>query len=142
MIIDHDDTHDVLQNTLIKVWKGLGKFRADSGFYTWLYRIATNEALSFIKKNNKYLTRSLNISAIEGQAYYEDDPLYSGSEISMRLHKAVLSLPQKQQLVFNMKYFDELKYEEISEILGTSVGALKTSYHLAVKKIEKQVLTD
>lgn len=142
MIVDHDDTDDVLQNTFIKVWKGLSKFRAESGLYTWLYRIATNEALSFIKKNKRLQTQSLEESTLGSQSYLENESHYSGTEISQRLQKAVVSLPHKQQLVFNMKYFDELKYEEISEILGTSVGALKASYHLAVKKIEKQVLID
>lgn len=142
MIIDHDDTDDVLQNTFIKVWKGISKFRSDSGLYTWLYRIATNEALSFIKKNKRMQTQSLEESALRDQSYIDNETHYTGNEISLRLHKAVVSLPHKQQLVFNMKYFDELKYEEISEILGTSVGALKASYHLAVKKIEKQVLID
>jgi len=142
MVIVHDDADDVLQNTFIKVWKGLHNFRQDSQLYTWLYRIATNEALSFIKKNNRFRTINIEGSGSEITSYLENDPLYSSNEISARLHKAVLSLPNKQQLVFNMKYFDELKYEEISDILGTSVGALKASYHIAVKKIEKQVLID
>ena len=142
MVIVHDDADDVLQNTFIKVWKGLHNFRQDSQLYTWLYRIATNEALSFIKKNNRFRTINIEGLGSEITSHLENDPLYSSNEISARLHKAVLSLPNKQQLVFNMKYFDELKYEEISDILGTSVGALKASYHIAVKKIEKQVLID
>jgi len=142
MVIVHDDADDVLQNTFIKVWKGLHNFRQDSQLYTWLYRIATNEALSYIKKNNRFRTINIEGLGSEITSHLENDPLYSSNEISTRLHKAVLSLPNKQQLVFNMKYFDELKYEEISDILGTSVGALKASYHIAVKKIEKQVLID
>ena len=142
LLVDHDDTDDVLQNTLINAWRAIPKFRHDSQLYTWLYRIATNEALSFIKKS-----RRARLLAYEegGQAMSDlvDTSSYiSGDEISMKLQKAVLMLPAKQRLVFNMKYFDEMKYEDISEVLGTSVGGLKASYHLAVKKIEKQVLQD
>ena len=142
MMGSHDDTDDVLQNTFIKVWQGLNNFRAESQLYTWLYRIATNEALSYIKKNRRNKTQSSDDAEREIGTRAVNDSLYTGDEISMKLQKAVLMLPPKQQLVFNMKYFDELKYDEISSILGTSVGALKASYHLAVKKIEKLVLKD
>jgi RNA polymerase sigma factor (sigma-70 family) len=142
MVLSHDDTDDVLQNTFIKVWKGLNSFREDSQLYTWLYRIATNEALTHLKKKKRNKTVSLDEAGIEGNPSTDTQLGYSGDEISSKLHKAVLRLPPKQQLVFNMKYFDELKYEEISSILGTTVGALKASYHLAVKKIENQILID
>jgi RNA polymerase sigma-70 factor (ECF subfamily) len=142
MLVDHDDTDDVLQNTLINAWRALPKFRKDAQLFTWLYRIATNEALSFIKK----FRRERYIAYEEGGQEMSNliDTSYgiSGDEISIKLQKAVLMLPAKQRLVFNMKYFDEMKYEDISEVLGTSVGALKASYHLAVKKIEKNVVGD
>lgn len=136
IVIDHDDTDDVLQNTFIKVWKGLENFREDSKLYTWLYRIATNEALSFLKK--KRTTMFIPMVDVERKLSesLESDVYFSGEAIQKKLQQAILKLPEKQRLVFNMKYFDDLKYEEISEILGTSVGALKASYHLAVKKIE------
>jgi RNA polymerase sigma factor (sigma-70 family) len=142
LVVSHDDTDDVLQNTFIKVWKGLNSFREDSQLYTWLYRIATNEALTHLKKKKRNKTISLDIAGIEVNPSTDNQLGYGGDEISSKLHKAVLMLPPKQQLVFNMKYFDELKYEEISSILGTTVGALKASYHLAVKKIENQILID
>jgi len=141
LLIDHQDTDDVLQNTFIKVWTGLENFREDSGLYTWLYRIATNEALTFLnnrKKRNLFLadpTKQLADSL-------EQDPYFNGDELQLKLQKALLTLPEKQRLVFNMKYFDEMKYEEMAEILETSVGALKASFHHAVKKIEKFVLED
>ncbi len=139
-LVNHEDADDVLQNTFIKVWQGLAKFRSESQLFTWLYRIATNESLIFIKKAKRHKAISLEEGGHELAACLDNDPLISGDEISIKLQKAILMLPAKQRLVFNMKYFDELKYHEMSAILGTSVGALKTSYHLAVKKIEKQVL--
>lgn len=142
LLISHDDTDDVLQNTFIKVWKGLKNFREESQLYTWLYRIATNEALSLLKKNKRNKALSLDEAGREILAFTGNDPLYTGDEINNKLQMAVFTLPPKQRLVFNMKYFDEMKYEEISSVLGTSVGALKASYHLAVKKIEKQIITD
>jgi RNA polymerase sigma-70 factor (ECF subfamily) len=137
IVIKHDDTDDILQNTFIKVWKGLNGFREDSKLYTWLYRIATNESLTFLKQQKtKYL---LPIGDYENQLKetLESDVSFNGDEIQLKLQKAILELPEKQRIVFNMKYFDEIKYEEMAEILGTSVGALKASYHHAVKKIEK-----
>lgn len=137
IVIKHDDTDDILQNTFIKVWKGLDGFREDSKLYTWLYRIATNESLTFLKQQKtKYL---LPIGDYENQLKetLESDVSFNGDEIQLKLQKAILELPEKQRIVFNMKYFDEIKYEEMAEILGTSVGALKASYHHAVKKIEK-----
>lgn len=137
MVIDHDDANDVVQNVFIKVWQNLSKFREDSNFYTWLYRIATNESITFLKrKKNKYFLPIDDLSQ-QLSAPIESGRNYDGDEIQDKLQKAVLTLPTKQRLIFNMKYYEELKYDEISEILGTSVGALKASYHHAVKKIEK-----
>ncbi len=142
MVLNHNDSDDVLQNTFIKVWKGLPGFRGESQLFTWLYRIASNEALSFLKKNRPYHSLSLNDAEQELAGHTDDDPLYTGDEISKKLQQAILSLPPKQRLIFNMKYFEEMKYKDISAVLGTSIGALKASYHLAVKKIEKQILPD
>jgi RNA polymerase sigma-70 factor (ECF subfamily) len=137
IVISQDDADDVVQNTFLKVWGGLGNFREDSQLFTWLYRIATNEALTFLKrKRTKFL---LPIIDVEQQLAntIESDPYFDGNELQAKLQKAIIKLPVKQRLVFNMKYFDEMKYEEMSRILGTSVGALKASFHHAVKKIEK-----
>ncbi len=137
IVISQDDADDVVQNTFLKVWGGLDNFREDSQLFTWLYRIATNEALTFLKrKRTKFL---LPIIDVEQQLTntIESDPYFDGNELQAKLQKAIIKLPVKQRLVFNMKYFDEMKYEEMSRILGTSVGALKASFHHAVKKIEK-----
>ncbi len=136
IVIDHDDADDVLQNTFIKAFNNLDRFREDSQLFTWLYRIATNEALTFLKKKRKNIFVSLNDVAHELSSTLESDPELSGDAIQLKLQQAILTLPTKQRLVFNMKYFEEMKYEEIAEITGTSVGALKASYHHAVKKIE------
>lgn len=139
IVIDHDDANDVVQNTFIKAWSGLTNFREDSQFFTWLYRIATNEALTFLKKKRTaFFIPIINVEKVLTEKL-ESDSLISGDEIQLKLQKAILTLPEKQRLVFNMKYYDEMKYEEMSEVLGTSVGALKASYHHAVKKIEKFV---
>jgi RNA polymerase sigma factor (sigma-70 family) len=136
ILINHEDTDDVLQNTFIKAWKGLSGFREDSNLFTWLYRIATNEALSFLR--HKKRVGFLPWSGVEKNLSetLESDEYFNGDALQIKLHKSILALPEKQRIVFNMKYFDEMKYEEISAILGTSVGALKASYHYAVKKIE------
>ena len=139
MVIDHEDADDLTQEVFIKVWKHLDQFRHDSQLYTWLYRIATNECLNFLKrKKQKFLLPIHDVSA-ELAAKIDQSDLISGEEIQLKLQKALLKLPDKQRLVFNMRYYDDMKYEEMSEILGTSVGALKASYHLAVKKIEEYV---
>ncbi|MFN8164816.1 MAG: sigma-70 family RNA polymerase sigma factor [Bacteroidia bacterium] len=137
MVIDHDDSNDIMQNVFIKVWKALDNFRSDSQLYTWLYRIATNESITFL--NSKKKRFSLSFDQVENELGDKliTDPLFTGDKIQMKLQQAVLKLPPQQRLVFNMKYFDGLKYEEISEILNVSVGGLKASYHHAVKKIEK-----
>ena len=139
IVISHDDTDDVLQNTFIKIYKNIGKFKQESKLFSWMYRIATNEAITFINKRNK--ERNIDISEVQEQivSTLESDIYFSGEEIQEILQKAIASLPQKQQLVFNMKYFDNIKYTQISEILGTSVGALKASYFHAVKKIESYI---
>ena len=139
IVISHDDTDDVLQNTFIKIYKNISKFNQESKLFSWMYRIATNEAITFINKRNK--ERNIDISEVQEQivSTLESDIYFSGEEIQEILQKAIASLPQKQQLVFNMKYFDNMKYTEISEILGTSVGALKASYFHAVKKIESYI---
>ena len=140
MIISHDDTDDVLQNTFIEMWHHLDGFKEDSQLYTWLYRIATNESLTFLKKKRtKFFIPMVDVEYKLSQSL-ESDQYFKGDEIQLRLQKAILKLPEKQRLVFNMKYFEEMKYEDMSEILGTSVGALKASYHIAVKKIEEYVL--
>ena len=132
----HDDTDDVLQNTFIKVYQNIHNFKGESKLYSWLYRIATNESITFLNKNAKKLqitteeVQNLAIANLTADTYFE------GDEIQLKLQKAIATLPQKQQLVFNMKYFEDLKFKDMSEILETSEGALKASYHIAVKKIE------
>jgi RNA polymerase sigma factor (sigma-70 family) len=136
MVIDHDDTNDLVQETFMKVWDNLGKFRQDSQLYTWIYRIAVNESLAFLnRKRRKFLLPIVDVNK-ELAVKLTTSGGFSGDEIQLKLQKALLTLPDKQRLVFNMKYFEDLSYEEISEIVGTSVGALKASYHHAVKKIE------
>jgi len=142
IVKSHDDTDDVLQNTFIKVYKNIDNFKGDSKLFSWMYRIATNEAITLINKNAKRHqitneeTQTLAINNLASDVYFE------GEEIQLKLQKAIAKLPQKQQLVFNMKYFEALKFKEISEILETSEGALKASYHIAVKKIEDYLSKD
>lgn len=136
MVVDHDDANDLTQNVFIKIWHNLDRFREDASLYTWIYRIASNECLNFIKKKKKVLFIPIYDLTKELHAKLDSGSLIDGDEITIRLQKAILTLPNKQRLVFNMKYFEELQYEEMSSILGTSVGALKASYHHAVKKIE------
>lgn len=137
IVLNHDDTDDVLQNTFLKIYKNIGSFKNESKLFSWMYRIATNESITFINKRAKEKNISIEEYHREAASNLEDDNFFSGDYIQLVLQKAIATLPQKQQLVFNMKYFEELKYEEISEILGTSVGALKASYHHATKKIEE-----
>jgi len=142
MVIDHEDADDLTQEVFLKVWKNLENFRQDAQLYTWLYRIATNECLTFLSSKKRKFFLPINDVAAELAEKIDASADISGDEIQLKLQKALLKLPDKQRLVFNMKYYDELKYEEISEILGTSVGALKASYHLAVKKIEEFLKQD
>lgn len=142
IVKDHDDTDDVLQNTFIKIFKNIDGFKGDSRLYSWMYRIATNESLSFLSQKAK----KLQISSEELQQNLinnlEADTYFDGDAIKLKLQKAIATLPEKQQLVFNMKYFQELKYREMAEILDTSEGALKASYHIAAKKIENILKSD
>lgn len=137
MVKNHDDTDDILQNVYIKVYNNINNFKGDSKLYSWLYRIATNESITFLnKKAKKYNITNEELSQKLVQNL-EADIYYDGNLIQLKLQKAIATLPRKQQQVFNMKYFQELKYKEISEILQTSEGALKASYHIATKKIEE-----
>lgn len=142
IVLNHDDTDDILQNTFIKAFQGLDNFREDSKLYTWLYRIATNESITFLNSKRKRFFLPLNDVSKELANNLESDEWFSGDELQLKLQKAILKLPEKQRIIFNMKYFDEMKYEDISEVLNTSVGALKASYHHAVKKIEKFIVDD
>lgn len=142
MVITHSDADDVLQNVFIKVWTNLDAFRAESKLSTWLYRIAVNESITFI--NREKTKRNLSIDDDDSFLgdQLESDPYFDGDEAALKLQKAILTLPEKQRLVFNMKYFEDLKYSEISEILNTSEGALKASFHHASKKIEEYLLKE
>jgi RNA polymerase sigma-70 factor (ECF subfamily) len=142
IVLNHDDADDVLQNTFVKVFQNLNKFKGESKLFSWIYRIATNEALTFL--NQKAKKSGISSETLQNKVIdnLKADVYFDGKEIQIKLQKAIALLPDKQQLVFKMKYFEELKYEEISEILGTSVGALKASYHHAVKKIEAFVTTN
>ena len=142
IVIDHEDTNDVVQNTYVKAWNGIEGFRFESSVYTWLHRIAVNEALAFLKR--KKTLQFIPWFSVEHKLAnsLKDDPYFTAEGIALNLHKAILMLPEKQRLVFNMRYYDELPFEEISEILGTSTGALKASYHIAFKKIEKYLKGD
>lgn len=136
MVIDHSDADDVLQMVFVKAWKGLKNFRQEASLSTWLYRIASNESITFLNKKRKRYFIPINDIQHELQSKVDEYFGPNGDEIEAQLQKALLTLPDKQRMVFNMKYYDDLKYEEISKILGTSVGGLKASYHHAVKKIE------
>lgn len=142
ILVDHDDTDDVIQEVFIKIYKNLDGFREASQLYTWIYRIATNEALTFLKRKQRKQAWSIDEMSYDLENKLTSSSYIDGDEIQMKLQKALLSLPEKQRLVFNMKYFDDLKYDEISEIIGTSVGGLKANYHLAVKKIEEYLSGD
>ena len=139
IVFDHEDADDVLQNTYIKIFKNIKNFRGESKLFSWMYRIATNEALTFIKQKSRKLGLSLNEFNEKQVNQLEADVYFEGDAIALKLQLAVANLPEKQRLVFNLKYYEELKYEEISEILETSVGGLKASYHHAVKKIKNEL---
>ena len=136
LVVDHDDANDVLQNVFIRVWNGLENFKEESQLYTWLYRIATNESLTFLKQRRGGTFVSFDDVSHQLSGSLEDDAYFKGDAIQKKLQQAILTLPEKQRIVFNLKYFDEMKYEDMSQVLETSVGALKASYHHAVKKIE------
>lgn len=139
MVVDHDDTDDLVQEIFVKVWKNLENFRQDSALFTWIYRIATNECLSFLQSKRRKFFLPLNDVGAELAAKIEADPAVGGDEVERKLQQAILRLPDKQRLVFNLRYYDEMPYEQMAEVTGTSVGALKASYHHAVKKIEEYV---
>jgi len=137
MVLSHDDTDDVLQNVFIKVWNNLDNFQENSKLFTWLYRIATNESLTFINQAKKRQSFGTDSEEFNLSERLRADPYFEGDEIQIKLQQAISKLPDKQKQVFLMRYYDEMKYEEMSQVLDTSVGALKASYHHAVKKIEK-----
>jgi len=139
IVLNHDDADDVMQNVFLKVWNNLDSFREESTLYTWLFRIATNESLTFLAQQKR---RSIFSGSIENDYLLDNlksDKYIDGTEIQRKLQEAIIKLPEKQRLVFNMKYFQEIKYNDMAEILNTSVGALKASYHHAVKKIEESL---
>ena len=140
MLVDHEDSNDVMQNVFIRVWNALANFREDAQLYTWLYRIATNECLSFIEKQKKKGTLSLNEleSGLSNKIRADKD--FDGSKLEWKLQLAIQQLPEKQRVVFTLRYYDEMPYEEMSRVLETSAGALKASYHHAAKKIEDFIL--
>lgn len=136
MVLNHDDANDLLQNTFMKAWANIDLFRGEAKLSTWLYKIALNECITFLKKQRAQNQVSIDDDDTFLMDQLKDDPYFDGDELQKRLQEAILTLPEKQRIVFLMKYYDDMKYEEMSEILGTSVGALKASYHHAVKKIE------
>ncbi len=142
IVMNHDDADDILQNVYLKVWKNVDGFREDSSLFTWLFRIATNESLSHLQKQRRHSEVSMNDISDYLTDSLESDVYFDGDEIQKKLQQAIVLLPEKQRIVFNMKYFDEIKYEEMSDILQTSVGALKASFHFAVKKIEEYLNKD
>ncbi len=137
MGLSHDDTNDLLQNTFIKAWSNLEYFRGDARLSTWLYRIALNETLNFLNKQRALNQLSLDDAEAATLNKLESDPYFDGTHTQLLFEQAIQTLPEKQRIVFNLKYFQEMKYEDMSDILGTSIGALKASYHHAVKKIEE-----
>ena len=142
MVVNHDDADDVLQNMFIKVWKGLESFREDSQLYTWLYRIATNESLTFISQQKKRNSISLSDDENGLSNKLKSDTNFDGNKLEWKLQLGIQSLPEKQRLVFNLRYYDEMPYAEMSRVLDTSEGALKASYHHAAKKIEEFILNN
>lgn len=142
LVLNHDDCDDLLQEVFVKVWKNLDKFRSDAQLYTWIYRIATNESITFLNKQKQRNNTPLDEVSSELADNLVSSSYFNGDKLELKLQKAILTLPEKQRIIFNMKYFDDMKYEEISEILGTSVGALKASFHIAAKKIEAFITND
>lgn len=137
LVIHHDDANDVCQNMFIKVWRNLDKFQENSKLYTWLYRIATNESLTYINKQKRKAATALETDNYSIAATLKADPYFDGDDMQILLQEAIEQLPDKQRTVFLIRYYEEMKYDDMSEVLDTSVGALKASYHHAVKKIEK-----
>ena len=139
MVVDHDDADDLTQEVFVKVWKHLATFRQDAQLFTWIYRIATNECLNFLGSKRRTFLLPLNDVGAELAAKMEADPALAGDAIELKLQRAILRLPDTQRLVFNLRYYDEMPYEQMAEVTGTSAGALKASYHHAVKKVEDYV---
>lgn len=142
MVTEHEDTNDILQNVFIKVWKNLADFREESNLYTWMYRIATNETLTWIEQQKRRSSASLSDHESDLSNKLEAQKGYDARKIEWKLQRAILSLPEKQRVVFNLRYYDEMPYDEMAIVLDTSVGALKASYHHAVKKVEASLLED
>jgi RNA polymerase sigma-70 factor (ECF subfamily) len=142
MVLNHDDANDLLQNTFLKAWLNIDYFRGDARLSTWLYKIAVNECITFLNHQRRLNNVSVDDADVFLLERLKGDEYFDGNVAQMKLQEAILLLPEKQRLVFNMKYFDEMKYEDMSEILGTSVGALKASYHHAVKKVEEFLVKD
>lgn len=139
MVVEHEDANDVVQNCFIKVFRGIQRFEGKSALYTWLFRIATNESISFLKKKKKRSADSLDQEALQVAERLTADVYFDGNAIQLALQKAIQQLPEKQRIVFQMRYFQEMSYQQMSEVLGTSVGGLKASYHHAVKKVERSL---
>lgn len=139
MLVNHDDTNDVLQNMFVKIWKYLNDFRQDSGLYTWMYRIATNESLTFLQQKKKKATMSMSDHENYLENTLKSEKGFDANKLEWKLQMAIQSLPEKQKAVFNLRYYDEMPYEKMSEVLETSVGSLKASYHHAAKKVEEYI---
>ena len=137
MVESHEDADDLVQDVFVKIWTHLDSFRGDADIYTWIYRIATNEALNFLRK--KKVRSFLNFQSLEADEDRRDDPYFNGTAAEAALRKEILRLPDKQRIVFTMRYYDEMPYEKMAEILGTTVGSLKASYHIASEKIRKKL---
>ena len=138
-LCSHEDTNDLLQEVFIKIWAALPSFRGDAQLFTWIYRIATNEVINYLRKQRLKALVSMETEYSVLERKIDDDTYFNGDALQRELHKAIQRLPQKQRLVFGMRYFDEMKYEDIAEITGTSVGALKASYHHAYNKIKESL---
>ena len=142
MVLSHDDANDILQNTFIKAWVNIEMFRGDAKLSTWLYKIAINECITFLNKQRSMNNISIDDTDVFLLGKLKGDEYFDGDDAQIKLQKAILTLPEKQRMVFNLRYYDEMPYDEMSEVLGTSVGALKASYHHAVKKIESILLEE
>lgn len=142
ILIDHDDTNDVVQNVFIKIWNNLDGFKENSKLYTWIYRIATNEAITFIKSKKSNMIVSLGNETDDNSFNLQSDVYFKGTDIELKLQKAIKLLPARQKMVFNMRYFGNMNYHDMAEVLQVSIGTLKASYHIAVKKIEEFLKSD
>ncbi len=139
LVLNHDDANDILQNTFVKVFRGISEFKSKSKLYTWIYRIATNESLNFLKSKSKKFSNNSNEMMDYLVENLKNDPYFDGNELQLKLQSIISKLPEKQKLVFQMKYEQNMKFKEIAEILGKSIGGLKASYHIAVSKIKKEI---